>query len=281
VGAFAIAPEGSVTLPFKARLRDVRYALPGLIERHVTGESAEAAARSCIRLVGSGMAITVGYFHAENAQPAEVTETYRRLAAALAGSDCDMLLAVKAPALAFDADRVRAIAAAGVPLAFDSLAEPFAARTLDLGEAFAAGIALPTRWRRSVDDARRLRDGPCRIRLVKGEWADPAADPPDFAAAYARLAHVLAGRTATVAIATHDPELAETSLKVLLEAGTPCELEQLRGLPRRRTMAVARKLGVPVRLYYPFGPGWWPYAVDKALARPYLPLWAFRDLIGA
>jgi proline dehydrogenase len=34
-----------------------------------------------------------------------------------------------------------------------------------------------------------------------------------------------------------------------------------------------------VRLYYPFGPGWWPYAADKALARPYLPLWALRDLL--
>jgi proline dehydrogenase len=53
----------------------------------------------------------------------------------------------------------------------------------------------------------------------------------------------------------------------------------LRGLPRRRTTAVARKLGVPARLYYPFGPGWWPYAVDKALARPYLPLWALRDML--
>jgi proline dehydrogenase len=45
-------------------------------------------------------------------------------------------------------------------------------------------------------------------------------------------------------------------------------------------MAVARQLGVRVRLYYPFGPGWWPYALDKALARPYLPLWALRDFLG-
>ena len=48
----------------------------------------------------------------------------------------------------------------------------------------------------------------------------------------------------------------------------------------RRTTAIARKLGVPVRVYVPFGAGWWPYALDKALARPYLPLWMLRDLIG-
>ena len=67
---------------------------------------------------------------------------------------------------------------------------------------------------------------------------------------------------------------------VLRRAGTPCELEQLRGLPRRRTVAVARRLGVPVRIYVPFGPGWWPYAINQALARPYLPLWALRDALA-
>jgi proline dehydrogenase len=167
-----------------------------------------------------------------------------------------------------------------VPLVFDSLTEAHAERTLELAETFSAGIALPARWRRSAADAERLRDGPCRVRLVKGEWADPAGDVRDFAEAYLQLARRLAGRKATVAVATHDPALAEAALRVLLDAGTSCEIEQLRGLPRRRTMAVARRLGVPVRLYYPFGPGWWPYAADKALARPYLPLWALKDWLG-
>jgi proline dehydrogenase len=66
-------------------------------------------------------------------------------------------------------------------------------------------------------------------------------------------------------------------LTLLLDAGTPCELEQLRGLPSRRTAAVARRLAVPIRVYVPFGPGWWPYALDKALAKPYLPAWMIRD----
>jgi proline dehydrogenase len=38
--------------------------------------------------------------------------------------------------------------------------------------------------------------------------------------------------------------------------------------------------GVPLRLYLPTGPGWWAYAIDKALARPYLPGWYWRDLTG-
>ncbi len=270
-----------MNLPFKARLREARYALPGLIERHVAGQSAGDAARTCLRLSRAGVTITAGYFHSGASSAEAVAEVYIELAGALAEGGCDALLALKAPALAFDAALVRRVADAGLPPVFDSLTEPSATRTLGLAETVGAGVALPARWRRSPEDARRLREGPCRVRLVKGEWADPAGDPPDCTAAYLELARILAGRSATVGVATHDPALAEAALRVLLDAGTPCELEQLRGLPRRRTMAMAAKLGVAVRLYYPFGPGWWPYAVDKALARPYLPLWAVRDLIGA
>ena len=84
-----------------------------------------------------------------------------------------------------------------------------------------------------------------------------------------------------VAAPTHDPELAHDALSILRASGTPCELEQLRGLPRRRTVAVANRLGVPIRIYLPYGPGWWPYAIDRALGRPYLLGWALRDRFGA
>ena len=261
--------------PIWVRLRKVRYALPGWIERHVAGEDAATAARSLKRL---GLSASAGYFSPGGEAPEKVAQTYRELAEKLAGSGT--ILALKAPALGFDEALVRELAAGGLSLVFDSLTEQHADKTLALAGQLSAGIALPARWQRSAADAACLRDGPCRIRLVKGEWAAPHGDVPDVAEAYLALARVLAGREAAVGVATHDPVLAERALRLLLEAGTPCELEQLRGLPRRRTMAIARKLGVPVRLYYPFGPGWWPYAADKALARPYLPLWALRDLLG-
>jgi CelD/BcsL family acetyltransferase involved in cellulose biosynthesis len=256
----------------RAWLRGMRYRLPGFIERHTAGEDAAAAARSLRRL---GPPATAGYFHRDGAAPEAIAATYRELAARLRGRDA--LIALKAPALGFDEPLIAGIAAAGLPLVFDSLTEAHADRTLALAETFGAGAVLPARWRRSFTDAQRLRDGQCRIRLVKGEWADPQGDVADVTEAYLSLTRALAGRSAVVGIASHDPGLAEAALRILLDAGTPCELEQLRGLPRRRTTAVARKLGVPVRLYYPFGPGWWAYAADKALARPYLPLWALRD----
>ena len=41
-----------------------------------------------------------------------------------------------------------------------------------------------------------------------------------------------------------------------------------------------RQRAVPVRVYVPYGRGWWPYAVDKALARPHLLGWMIRDRLG-
>jgi proline dehydrogenase len=170
-------------------------------------------------------------------------------------------------------------------LMFDAHAPGDADRTLEVVAGFLpefprTGFALPARWRRSMADAEQFRATSARIRVVKGEWADPDWGDRDLDASYIALIALLAGRAAPVAVATHDPELAERALILLLGAATPCELEQLRGLPSRRTVALARRLGVPVRVYVPFGPGWWPYALDKALGRPYLLSWMIRDRLA-
>jgi proline dehydrogenase len=273
----------------RAALRKARYALPHLLERVAPGPGPGAAVRRCRRLNRSGLAATLGYFQSRGTGAEDIVAANVAAARLLAGRVGEAYLSVKAPPLAFDPDRLRTIAdcaaAAGMTLMFDAHAPKDAGRTLeavsDLLPAFpGTGFALPARWLRSRGDAAAFRDSSARIRLVKGEWADPEWRGMDVEASYLALAARLAGRSAPVAVATHDPELAERALTLLLEAGTPCELEQLRGLPSRRTMAVARRLGVKVRVYVPFGPGWWPYALDKALARPYLPAWMIRDRFG-
>lgn len=270
----------------RAALREARYALPRYVERVLPGPGPGAAARRCAALRQSGLAATVGYFQAAGARPEDIVAANLAVAAVLARQSGDFHLSVKAPPLGFDSARLRTIARAGPALMFDAHALRDAGRTLaavaDLLPDFpGTGFALPARWRRSPADAASFRDGPARIRLVKGEWADPDWADADVAANYVRLAESLAGRSAPVAVATHDPVLAERALTLLLGSGTPCELEQLRGLPARRTTAVARRLGVPVRVYVPFGPGWWSYALDKALARPYLLSWMIRDRLEA
>jgi proline dehydrogenase len=274
----------------RAMLRNARYALPRHLEHVLPGPGPGAASRKCRALNRAGLAATVGYFQASDARPEEIVAANAAVAGLLGARGGDFHLSVKAPPLGFDPARLREIAkaaaAAGLTLMFDAHSAKDADRTLEMVSSFlrdfpGVGFALPARWRRSMADAAAFRDTSARIRVVKGEWADPEWSDPDVEANYLALIARLAGRPAPVAVATHDPELAERALGRLLAAGTPCELEQLRGLPARRTMAVAARLGVPVRIYVPFGPGWWPYALDKALARPYLLSWMIRDRLEA
>jgi proline dehydrogenase len=273
-----------------ASLREARYALPGHLEGLLPGPSAAVTVRRCDRLGRCGLASTVGYFQTSDTTPEEIVAATTAVARLLAAHPRDVYLSVKAHPLGFDAERVRAIAdaasEAGLALMLDAQASEDAGRVLEVVErllpAFpGTGIVLPARWCSSLERAARLRASSARIRIVKGERADPLWGNRDIEANYLALVARLAGRAAPVAVATHDPHLADRALALLLRAGTPCELEQLRGLPRRASVAVARRLGVPVRVYLPFGPGWWSYALDKALARPYLLSWMIRDLLGS
>ncbi|ODU71078.1 MAG: proline dehydrogenase [Novosphingobium sp. SCN 66-18] len=273
----------------KAALRDARYALPGRLGRLLPAPDAQSVARLARRLERRGIGVTTGYIPGPDAEPTAVAAENIAVITLLAGRDGTPYLSAKLPTLAFDEPAFATIAqaadSAAMPLLFDAHAlkdaGPIHAYLAALlPQQPGTGIVLPARWRRSLDDAARLRDTTARLRIVKGEWADPDWPDCDMDHAYRALVETLAGRSAPVAVATHKPELADHALRTLRTAGTPCELEQLRGLPMRRSTAIARQLGVPVRVYIPFGEGWWPYALDKALARPYLPLWMLRDLIG-
>lgn len=271
------------------RLRSARYALPHQIEKVTRGPGPETAARICDRLQGQRLRAAVGHFPGSRDTADSIMAANLALAACLGDRSGDVYLSIKAPQLGFDRTHLRAIAqaaaASGMSLMFDAHGPQHADRTHDvfcelLPEFPRTGCVLPARWRRSMADAAWFRSSRARLRVVKGEWADPKGDIEDIEANYLGVVRRLAGREGTVAVATHSPRLAERALAILLDADTPCELEQLRGLPMRRTTAIARKWGVPVRVYVPFGPGWLPYALDKALARPYLLKWIMRDRLG-
>lgn len=263
-----------------ARLRGIRYALPDRIGQFMPVATIDNVVRTCVEVSRRGMSSSVGLFASDDASAGEVAMELIELADKLRATGCDAVIALKPPQLAFDGAIVGRIADRGMPVVLDALRLDQADRILALALESGVGIAIPARWRRSKRDVQVLRDLPCRIRLVKGEWADPVQDTADIGAAYLSLVRALAGRKAVVGVATHDPALARAALTILRAAGTPVELEQLRGLPARRTIRVAREMGVPVRRYMAFGPGWWPYAIEQALRRPYLPVWALRDLVG-
>lgn len=259
------------------RLRNARYALPAQAGHLLPAPGAQTTARLIARLGQRGIAATPGYFAPEGASAEHIVAAYRELDGLL---DRGAYFSVKAPQLGYSGDALAALAGLGREIVLDAHAPGQADATQALAARFGTGLVIPARWRRSLADAADWRTRPVRLRLVKGEWADPAGDDGDPAKAFLELAQALAGRAAPVAVATHDPFLAARAPDILQRSGTPVELEQLRGLPRRRTAAAAQALGVPVRVYLPFGPGWWPYAIDKALARPYLPKWWLEDRLG-
>jgi proline dehydrogenase len=100
------------------------------------------------------------------------------------------------------------------------------------------------------------------IRLCKGAYVEdadiarPWGEPTDHA--FLELAHDLHGHGAEVVIATHDPGLREGLLRALPGLG----VEMLLGVHEDDARELARR-GVGVRVYVPYGDGWFRYAMRR------------------
>lgn len=255
---------------------------------YVPGSGIDDALRLARAHAGEGLACTLGCFSSTLETPMEVAQRNGAIVDALAALDPPGYVSIKAPGLRYDLDALDHVLALcrrhGMCAHFDSHDIGNAELTLACIERAVeqggrAGITLPGRWARSLDDAEHACSLGLRVRVVKGEWPDPAAPASDASAGFLAVVDTLVThRAAEVAVASHDPPLVREALRRLQAAGIRCELELLNGLPRRGVLPVARELGVPVRLYVPFGLAWRPYAVGKALRRPRILLWLARDM---
>ena len=88
----------------------------------------------------------------------------------------------------------------------------------------------------------------------------------------------LAGCARRVGVSTHDPTQADEAIRRFQKAGTPCDLELLHGLPMRDAVGRARDLGVPVRIYVPYGEAYMPYALSQARRKPRIVWWLLKDV---
>lgn len=116
--------------------------------------------------------------------------------------------------------------------------------------------------KRTPADASRLAEAGVPIRLVKGAYAeDPAVahawgEPTDLA--FVELAHELHRSGAKLSLGTHDPVLREALLHSLSDIG----IEMLLGVRPADANALAAR-NVPVRIYIPYGPAWFRYAMRR------------------
>jgi proline dehydrogenase len=209
---------------------------------------------------------------------------HRRAFEALTAEGLNAYVSVKPAALGFDralfGELAATAATAGRRLHLDALGP----ETADAAWALLAsapdpgvlGVTLPARWRRSAADAERAVALGLAVRVVKGQWNDDGASV-DATDGFLAVVDRLRGSTAGVAVATHDPALLAASLQRL--ARTPCEAELFNGLPFRAPAAVARGLGVRVRVYVAYGDAAAPYDVADVLRRPAAAWWLTQDLL--
>jgi proline dehydrogenase len=234
-----------------------------------------------------GLSSTIAYWNSVGEDPGHILASYLAAIDRAADGHVRTYVSIKAPALGMSAESVDALAARcaerNIGLHFDSLAVEHQAGIFELIERARTsnatlGCTLPGRFQRSIDDAELAVARQLRVRVVKGQWADPhhAIEPR---AGFMSVIERLAGRAARVSVATHDPALAEEALALLRSRGTPADLELLLGLPVRRVRDVAQRLAAPVRMYIPYGYAWLPYSVSAARKNPRILLWILEDAL--
>jgi hypothetical protein len=200
----------------------------------------------------------------------------RRCAFRLGTSDAVERLVLGAPPLRAAATRrarryvdegdalrtVEELAAAGLSPSVDIFGEntgaTFAVARAVAAEGLPAMATVQANLRRSVSDVEELTVAGIPIRLVKGAYveAGAVAHPwgPATDAAFVALAERLSDLGADHALATHDPAI----LSRLAREGGPLAIEFLLGVrpDEARRLAAA---GHRVRIYVPFGSGWFRY----------------------
>lgn len=256
-----------------------------LAENYIAGPHLTDALRLCRRIFARGWGSILCPWDGPGDTPEEVLSNYQTALQTIAAEKLDAHLSIKAPSLRYDFELLKRLidpaAERGARIHFDAQDFHAATPTFRLLERAVQyypniGCTLPSRWRRSCFDAERAIAFRVPVRVVKGEWPDPTGEAIDPKARFLDLIDRLAGRAREVAVATHDPVLARAALARLQKSGTPCRLEQLWGLPLR-AKAVAEPMGVPVRVYIPYGHAWLPYCMGAIRRRPIILAWAARD----
>ena len=274
-------------------MRGIRQSVAALKQRtvdrlaaaYIAGPHLAEAIHLCRKIAENGWSSMICPWDGPEDTPETVASNYHLALKSIVRENLDCYLSVKVPALGYDIEKLSKLLqearAHGVRVHFDSHHAGSASDTFTLLERGIGihgdlGCTLPSRWRRSFSDAERAIDWGISIRVVKGQWPDPAEPGLDPTARFLDLIDVLRGRAAHVGVATHDASLAKEALLRLQRSGTPCQLEQLFGLPLH-TISVTRPLGVSTRIYVAYGRAWLPYCISQVRRRPAMLLWMARD----
>jgi proline dehydrogenase len=271
------------------RQRIARIVLPVMrraARSYIAGPELGDALAMARTLGARDMASTIAFWDEDGAAPDDVLNACLKSAQALGSEELDCYLSVKAPSLQYSAAALLQLIdqceCRKTRLHFDALGVDSVDPTRTLLEALLPRYAnisftLPGRWARSLEDANWAVQRGVGVRVVKGQWPDPAMPQRDPHKGFLEVIERLAGGARSVAVATHNPTLAAPALQRLMKAGTPCELELLFGLPSKAVLRIAAAMGVRTRVYVPYGYGWLPYSLSQARKNPRIFWWMLKD----
>lgn len=275
---------------------DCRYAghlksfLYSLSKRCAIGpRDGSEAAEVCKVLGGHDIASTLGKLSRSGDDPVRIVQEYQLASNSLKSSPATdrFYLSLKPPALNFDTRHAAAIVATalqnGHGVHFDAHGFAYAEQSLTLLEAvmqlhphskgrarnWSFGLTLPSRWKRSLSDARWAAGKGVRPRVVKGDFRAGPADEVDPGKGFLALVDQLAGHVSELAVATHDCALAREAVLRCKRAGSAVELELFFGMPSASMMAMSWEMEVPVRFYVPYGDTLLIYLVRDLLTNPH------------
>ncbi len=255
---------------------------------YIVGEKLSDALRISRELASQGISTVFCYWNDLEESPQQITAKYLDAVDAARVEKMNSYISLKVPALNFNRQCLNRILDGGINnnihLHFDSHAPEAADDTFDvikgwLSRGVRPGCTLPGRWLRSLRDCDWAVENGLPVRVVKGQWDDQTNPDKDLRKGFLAVIDKLAGRARHVAVATHDIVLAKEALGRLLNAGTPCELELLYGLPLEPSCRTARAMGVHVRLYLPYGHGWIPYCLSQVKGNPRILWWVCVDML--
>lgn len=261
--------------------------------RYPVGPGVEDALRADRIFRSVGFRTTLGYWEGGGDTAADKANTYLQTIEALAGERGGPAAALEPGSVSIKSwgidpglleEIVARGRARGVFLNLDALRPEFADDCVSLVErqgatGAALGCAVPGRWRRSLEDARRLAAAGCAVRVVKGQWGAPPGEGVDPVEGFEAIVERLAATPVRLGLATHDEDLARRVLGRL--RGRPdVEVELLWGLPTRRLMRLAAEHQRPVRLYVPFGHDSLPYNLSEWKRSRRVAWLALRDALA-
>lgn len=142
------------------------------------------------------------------------------------------------------------------------------------GEFPATGVVVQSYLRRAEQDCADFSTPGSRVRLVKGAFEEPDVvafeNAQDVDLSYVRCLRELMAGPGTPLIATHDPRLIDIAAALAVRTSRErhsYEFQMLYGVRTGEQMRLAAA-GERVRVFVPYGPGWYPYLVRRMAEKP-------------